>query len=111
MNQFDAFARYYDADYGAIDDDLPFYRELARRCDGRVLEVMCGSGRLLEPLARDGHRVAGVEVLAEHCLLVQHARQQAIKCVCDSGSQKEPEAERVAMLKNGGDQEWRRADT
>jgi len=64
MTPFDAFARYYDADYGAIDDDVPFYRGLAQRCGGRVLEVMCGSGRLLKPLARDGHRLAGVDISA-----------------------------------------------
>jgi len=62
MSQFDAFARYYDADYGAVDDDLPFYRELAQRTGGLVLEVMCGSGRLLLPLARAGLRLAGVDV-------------------------------------------------
>ena len=62
MSQFDAFARYYDADYGAIDDDLSFYRELAQRTGGPVLEVMCGSGRLLLPLARAGLRLAGVDV-------------------------------------------------
>jgi SAM-dependent methyltransferase len=64
VSQFDAFARYYDADYGAFADDIPFYRELARRCDGPVLEVMCGSGRLLVPLALAGHQVAGVDVSA-----------------------------------------------
>jgi SAM-dependent methyltransferase len=62
MSQFDAFARYYDADYGAIDEDLLFYRELAQRTDGPVLEVMCGSGRLLLPLARAGLRLTGVDV-------------------------------------------------
>ncbi len=62
MSQFDAFARFYDADYGAVGDDLPFYRELARRSGGRVLEVMCGSGRLLAPLAEAGLRVVGVDI-------------------------------------------------
>lgn len=62
MIQFDAFARYYDADYGPFDDDLPFYRELARRVGGPVLEAMCGSGRLLLPLARAGVSLAGVDI-------------------------------------------------
>src|SRR6185295_5969342 len=62
MSQFDAFARYYDADFGTFEDDIPFYRELARRCGGPILEPMCGSGRLLAPLARAGYRLAGVDV-------------------------------------------------
>jgi SAM-dependent methyltransferase len=62
MSQFDAFARYYDADYGAVEDDIPFYRELARRCGGPILELMCGTGRLLAPLAQAGYRVAGVDI-------------------------------------------------
>jgi SAM-dependent methyltransferase len=64
MSQFDAFARYYVADYGAVDDDLPFYRQLAQRTGGPVLELMCGSGRLLLPLARAGLQLAGVDVSA-----------------------------------------------
>jgi SAM-dependent methyltransferase len=73
VSQFDAFARYYDADYGAFDDDVPFYRELARRAGGRVLEAMCGTGRLLVPLAEAGFRVAGVDVSGA---LLERARQR-----------------------------------
>lgn len=62
MSQFDAFAHYYEADYGGFDDDVPFYRELARRCGSPALEVMCGSGRLLVPLARAGLRLTGIDV-------------------------------------------------
>lgn len=64
MSEFDAFARFYDADYGAVDDDTPFYLELARRTGGRILEVMCGTGRLLAPLARAGFSVAGLDISA-----------------------------------------------
>jgi SAM-dependent methyltransferase len=64
MNEFDAFVRFYDADYAAVTDDLPFYQELARRCGGPILEAMCGSGRLLEPLARAGYQLAGIDISA-----------------------------------------------
>jgi SAM-dependent methyltransferase len=73
MSAFDTFARFYDADYGAIDDDVPFYRELARRAGGRVLEAMCGTGRLLQPLAQAGLRVSGVDVSAA---LLARARER-----------------------------------
>lgn len=62
MSQFDAFARFYDADYGAFVDDLAFYGELARRTGGPILELMCGSGRVLRPLAQAGYQVVGVDV-------------------------------------------------
>ena len=64
MSRFDGFARYYEADVGALEDDLFFYQELARRCDGPILELMCGSGRLLLPLAQAGHRLTGVDISA-----------------------------------------------
>lgn len=61
MSEFDGFARYYDADYSDVTDDIAFYQELARRCDDPIIELMCGSGRLLLPLARAGHRLTGVD--------------------------------------------------
>ena len=71
MSSFDAFARYYDADYGAIADDALFYRELARRCGGPILEPMCGSGRLLVPLAQAGYRLTGVDISARMLALAR----------------------------------------
>lgn len=65
MSEFDAFARYYDADYGAFADDVPFYRELARRAGGPILELMCGSGRLLLPLAHLGLQLTGIDISPE----------------------------------------------
>lgn len=38
-----------------------FYRALARRVGGAVLELACGSGRLTIPLAQDGHEVIGLD--------------------------------------------------
>src|SRR5215208_5974965 len=44
-----------------FDADLPLYLELAAGQGGRVLELACGSGRVLVPLVRAGHRVVGLD--------------------------------------------------
>jgi SAM-dependent methyltransferase len=62
VSAFDHFAHYYDADYSDVTDDIAFYQELARRCDDPIIELMCGSGRLLLPLAQAGHRLTGVDI-------------------------------------------------
>lgn len=71
MSEFDRFARYYDADYSDVTDDIAFYLELARRCDDPIIELMCGSGRLLLPLARAGHRLTGVDISPTMLALAQ----------------------------------------
>lgn len=45
--------------------DASYYRALARRVDGPILELGAGTGRTLLPIARDGHEIVGVEVAAE----------------------------------------------
>ncbi len=54
-----ALAELYDL--FPFDRDIPFYLELARAAGGRVLELACGSGRLLVPLARAGNSVVGLD--------------------------------------------------
>jgi SAM-dependent methyltransferase len=41
--------------------DLPFYLELAEQTPGPVLEVACGTGRVLLPIARKGIDIHGVD--------------------------------------------------
>jgi SAM-dependent methyltransferase len=67
----DRLARLYDA--FPFEADVSFYVELARQAGGRVLEVGCGTGRLLLPLAAAGHRVIGVDVSA-HMLAVARGK-------------------------------------
>ena len=62
-------ARLYDA--FAFDADLPLYLDLARAQGGRVLEIGCGTGRVLMPLVRAGSDVTGVDVSAHMLALVQ----------------------------------------
>src|SRR5919201_5521501 len=52
-------ARLYDA--FPFDADVPLYLELATAQGGRVLEVACGTGRVVVPLARAGHTVVGID--------------------------------------------------
>lgn len=61
MQTYDPFARYYDADFRDYLEDLPFYRELARRTGGPIIELMCGTGRVLLPLVEAGHSLTGVD--------------------------------------------------
>lgn len=59
---FDAFAAYYDADYRGYDDDIDLILTLADECGDPILELGCGTGRLLVPLALQGHAVTGVDL-------------------------------------------------
>ena len=55
----------YDYEYRHRRADLNFYRQLARNrmefAAGPILDLACGSGRLLLPLVRDGHQVIGID--------------------------------------------------
>jgi SAM-dependent methyltransferase len=48
----------------ATGDDLACYTDMARRTDGPVLELACGTGRVLIPLARRGCDVVGIDLSA-----------------------------------------------
>ena len=57
-----ADAALYDFEYRRRRADVNFYRGLAREVGtAPILELGCGTGRLLVPLVRDGHRVVGVD--------------------------------------------------
>jgi len=60
---YDAIASFYDVDM-ALNmpfDDASLYRAIARRTGGRILELGCGSGRILLPLMVDGRDIVGVD--------------------------------------------------
>jgi len=62
-------AALYDHEYRHRRSDINFYRRLASNrmefAAGAILDLACGTGRLLLPLVRDGHRVVGVDRSAE----------------------------------------------
>ncbi len=56
-----ALARYYDLENASFTEDLDFWLELADELGDPVLELGCGTGRVLLNLARRGHRVTGLD--------------------------------------------------
>jgi SAM-dependent methyltransferase len=60
----EAGARYYDAASAVLrgsSGDVDFYRSLSRDTGGPVLELGCGSGRVLLPIAREGVACVGLD--------------------------------------------------
>jgi SAM-dependent methyltransferase len=66
FNGWDAYAPFYDWENARTlgRRDVPFWRDVARRTRGRVLELGCGTGRITLPLARAGVSVVGVDLSA-----------------------------------------------
>ncbi len=61
---FAEWAEVYDVVYADHDDDVAFYRDRARRADGRVLEIGCGTGRVYLELLDAGVDAVGVDASA-----------------------------------------------
>jgi ubiquinone/menaquinone biosynthesis C-methylase UbiE len=61
INVYDAIAPFYDAEHARFNEDLDMYQNYAELCGGRILELACGSGRVLLPLAQAGYELTGVD--------------------------------------------------
>jgi len=72
-NPFDVLARYYDWEHAGFDDDVAMYLGFAKRAGGPALELACGTGRLLAPLAADGVSVVGLDSSAEMLAIARGA--------------------------------------
>jgi SAM-dependent methyltransferase len=60
----DLIAGYYDLIHAHLDEDLPMWEDFAHEIPGPILEVGCGTGRLLLPLAQAGFTLTGLDLSA-----------------------------------------------
>ena len=58
---YSAVARFYDSENADKVDDLALYLRLAQQHPGEVLDIGCGTGRVLIHLAGAGFRVHGID--------------------------------------------------
>ncbi len=61
MDEYNIIAPFYDIEHAHFQEDLDLYSNYAELCGGKILELACGSGRALLPLAREGYDVTGVD--------------------------------------------------
>jgi SAM-dependent methyltransferase len=90
---YEMLAKHYDGAYEAMRDlvDAPFYVEMARESGGPVLEIGCGTGRVLLRIAGAGVAIEGVD------------NSQAMLSVLQSHLEKEPAAIRERVKIHSGD--------
>src|SRR6266699_1562726 len=77
MTDYDLIAPFYDIEHAQFDEDLSLYTNFAEMCGNPLLELACGSGRLLVPLARQGYELTGVDSSGSMLELAQEALEQA----------------------------------
>jgi ubiquinone/menaquinone biosynthesis C-methylase UbiE len=75
---WDTYAPFYDWENAQTlgRRDVPFWRRVAARAKGRVLELGCGTGRVTIPLAKAGIDLVGVDRSAP---MLRRAQQRAAR--------------------------------
>jgi SAM-dependent methyltransferase len=99
---YDSIAGIYDPWSASVVEDIAFYVEEALGCDGPVVELAVGSGRIAVPIAQAGRSVIGVD-LSEGMLAVARslAEERGVGSLVDLrvGDMREPPVvERVPLV-------------
>ncbi|MFC1493530.1 class I SAM-dependent methyltransferase [candidate division KSB1 bacterium] len=65
MTDYDGLAFYYDIEWDELKEDIPFLLDEAKKVEGPILELACGSGRIMIPFAREGYEIWGFDNSSE----------------------------------------------
>jgi SAM-dependent methyltransferase len=63
------FARYFDAQYRTFGQDIPLWLLLAAEHSGPIIELGCGTGRVVQALIQAKHHVIGIDL--DHHMLAR----------------------------------------
>lgn len=58
---YEILSHYYDLEFDAFESDIDMYRQFAQNASGPVLEIGCGSGRVLGSLTDLGMPLSGID--------------------------------------------------
>ncbi|HEX9913239.1 MAG TPA: class I SAM-dependent methyltransferase, partial [candidate division Zixibacteria bacterium] len=75
-NEFDLYADFYDKWNQSFVSDIPLWLEYTKRCGSPVLELCCGTGRILLPLAKEGIEISGLDISEK---MLEKAREKLNK--------------------------------
>lgn len=67
-------AGHYDLMHAGREFDFDFYKRLADKFKGPILELACGTGRISLMLAEEGHEISGIDLSPEFLLLAESKR-------------------------------------
>ncbi len=62
--EWQSIAPYYDLYFGDRTKDIPFWISIATQFGSPVLELACGTGRLMLPIAEAGNQITGLDISA-----------------------------------------------
>jgi SAM-dependent methyltransferase len=82
LNDYDRIAPFYDVEHARFDEDVDLYMNFAELRGGPLLELACGSGRLLLPLAHAGYEITGVDTSASMLDLARVALETEGAAAC-----------------------------
>ena len=78
---YDQIAHYYDLSHAELTADLPLLRQMAQVANRPILELGCGTGRILLPLAQAGYTITGLDNSATMLALLRRKLAQEPKTV------------------------------